>query len=479
MMRLLTCICALVVGVLCLSATCNGPRFEGSQAQKDEHLGSLAKGPQNESSPKPSAVSASQSDAVTVFLTGNELGQLKPCGCSGGQLGGFDRRSAVLNSVPAAERLIVDTGMFVDGDSQQELIKFNIVIQALGLLNYDVVNLTAEDIEIAKNLGLLDNIDSIFNVISPLGLADANVPAKFTREIRLKGKTIIVTVATFDAESTQASTEQIRKLFPLHLSLPTVNILILNHCDSSLLDFFKEQRIVDCLVCPSESDEPTVVGEQKGKPLIVSVGRFGKYVGRLQIRAVMSSDDLEFTFSAVPVAEALPLDESLVQLYKTYQYWVKDENLLEKQPRFVLPDGLEYVGSKSCLPCHEYEYQKWSSKAHAHAVATLEKIGSAFDPECVICHVVGAEYQSGFISLLDTPHLKDVGCENCHGPGSEHISTAGAVETTEPKSKCIDCHTPEQSAEYAGNENLYFKKIIHWREPNAADNVKDRGGSKE
>ena len=44
-----------------------------------------------------------------------------------------------------------------------------------------------------------------------------------------------------------------------------------------------------------------------------------------------------------------------------------------------------------------------------------------FDPECVVCHSVGFEYQSGFVDEKKTPLLKHVGCENCHGPGSGHV----------------------------------------------------------
>ena len=47
---------------------------------------------------------------VTVFLTGQELGRLKPCGCTGGQLGGLERRGAIINQVPAARRLVINTG---------------------------------------------------------------------------------------------------------------------------------------------------------------------------------------------------------------------------------------------------------------------------------------------------------------------------------------------------------------------------------
>jgi hypothetical protein len=162
-----------------------------------------------------------------------------------------------------------------------------------------------------------------------------------------------------------------------------------------------------------------------------------------------------------------------VQLYKGYQQMVGERNLLEKYQRFVLPDNLEYTGSKSCRQsCHEYEYDKWSQLSHAHAYATLERVGSQLDPECVSCHVVGMEYESGFVSEQKSSHMKNVGCENCHGPGSEHILSGGNTALTGPKSGCIDCHTPEHSGEYAGNEGKFLEEIVHWREPSSGGSVK-------
>jgi len=410
-------------------------------------------------------------NVLMVFLTVNELGALKPCGCSGGQLGGLDRRSAVFNTVQPSKRMIVDTGLFVAGDSEQDLIKFDIVIQAFSLLGYDLVNLTEEDVETAKNRGLLDSIGSLLNVISSQSGADVNVPSKFTKQLSLKERLVAVTVAAFDAES--APVEQVGKLFTPQTGLETVNILILNRRDADIIASIAEMGIVDCLVCPAESDEPELIGDPDERPLVVSVGRFGKYVVGLQIRAAKGRDKLKLSYLAIPIEEDLPQEGSLVELYKAYQQFVKQANLLEKHPRFALPDGLEYTGSESCKLCHDYEYQKWSTGAHAHAYATLEKVGSQFDPECALCHVVGMEYEGGFVSEEKTGHLKNVGCENCHGPGSEHNRTLGEGETTEPRSACTDCHTPEMSTDYAGNEELYLEKMVHWREPNAPCNVKE------
>jgi len=414
-------------------------------------------------------------DSLTVFFTGNEFGALKPCGCSGGQLGGFDRRSAILNAVPKDKRFIIDTGSFVESDTEQDMIKYHIIIQALQLLDYDLVNLNEQDIEIGRNLGLLESIESAFNMISPYGSSEVNMPNKFTRQFSLKGRTVHFAVMTFDTKSTPI--EQIEELLDLPEDMPTLSILIVNNSDPEIIrSIGKTAPFIDCIVCPGESDEPAVIGNPNRRPLAFTVGRFGRYVCGLKVTAPSRVDQpLRLVFKDFAVREDLPKDESLVRLYEDYQQIVKDRNLLEKHPRFTLPNDLKYVGSKSCKPCHNDEFNEfkiWSESSHAKAFSTLEQVNSQYDPECVVCHVVGFDYESGFISQQETGHLMNVGCENCHGPGSEHILTAGATELTGPKSSCIDCHTPEHSGEYAGNEEFFMEKIKHWREPNAAGNVK-------
>lgn len=436
MLRLLTCICLSAVAASCI----------------------LVSEPAN------------NADVVTVFLTGNGLGVLKPCGCSGGQLGGLDRRGAVFNTVPAKRRMIVDTGFFVESDGEQDLIKFDIVTRALGQLDYDVVNLTEEDITIAENLGLKDIISSFFNIITSRRPTDANLPAAFTKKFLLKDKVIAVKVATFDVET--APVERIEKLFPHEAGLQTINILILNRCVPEIIDSIKKKAFVDCLICPASSDEPALLSARNKRPLVISVGRFGRYICKLQIKPAKDKGIPKLSFSTIAVTEEMPQDSFLVLLYQDYQQLVKEADLLKMYPRFILPGGLEYTGTKSCKPCHEYEYEKWSTKSHAHAYETLKRAGSQFDPECVLCHVVGLKYEGGFVSEQETTDLKDVGCEVCHGPGSEHIKSLGMTKTTGPKMDCTDCHTPENSGNYAGNEELYFQKIIHWREPNAVVDVK-------
>ncbi len=406
------------------------------------------------------------SDELTVFFSGSELGSLRPCGCSGGQLGGLEKRAAIFSRVSASNRLIVETGALAQGDSEQDLIKFRVIFEALRYLRYDVARLTDQDLDIAGRLGLLADRQGGFEIV---GAADRS--PVFTRRFTSRGREIVVRVVAVDPGITPL--EKTAQLIGELPGVPTLDILILQHCDPGLLEVLATQVPgVECVICPSDSDEPQLVSDPGARPLVFTVGRFGRHICRLDAAATGQTGELALRFERIPVEEQLPDDEVLVQLYRQYQQLVKDSNLLERHPRLPLPPDVAFAGSKACRRCHEYEYDKWSTKTHANALASLETAGSNHDPECVVCHVVGMDYDSGFVTEARTPHLKDVGCENCHGPGSEHIRTSGQTATAQPKMTCLDCHTPEKSTGYAGHEEEYMQKIIHWREPAAAGNVK-------
>jgi hypothetical protein len=423
--------------------------------------------------PKPSAQKGFAENSLVIFLTGNDLGQLKPCGCAGGQLGGLDRRLAVFDTIPKTQRLLIHTGSFIEKQSQQDLIKFNIIVRALAILGYDVVNLDAGDVDTAEKTGLLDAMSGIFNVLNSHRPGDPDANAKFTKTFSIGNKKLAVTIAAFDASN--GNTDGIYELFDYLPKNKTANILILNQCDEAITASIAEMGIVDAVICPTTSDKPMIIGNHDAKPLVFSVGLYGRYITKLTV-TVDVNDKLDFNFSDVPVTEDLPQQKELVELYKSYQGIVKEAGLLEKTPKYQVPDSLEYIGTHACAVCHEHadEYDIWQTKPHSDAFNTLEKVGSQFDPECIVCHTVGMEYKSGYINEKQSDYLKNNGCENCHGPGSEHLRTLGKTKMPDqnPKAACLSCHTPDHSGEFAGKMPEYFEKIKHWKEQNIADEVK-------
>ena len=117
-------------------------------------------------------------------------------------------------------------------------------------------------------------------------------------------------------------------------------------------------------------------------------------------------------------------------------------------------DQKTYIGSKNCAPCHEEQYNsfiKHSKKAKSwDSVAIMKpKLKEQELQKCYECHTTGHN-KGGFKSIESTPELADVGCETCHGPGSEH------AENQDPQSivgkpsieTCTSCHNSERIQDF-------------------------------
>ncbi|MCP3922598.1 MAG: cytochrome C [Desulfobacterales bacterium] len=120
-----------------------------------------------------------------------------------------------------------------------------------------------------------------------------------------------------------------------------------------------------------------------------------------------------------------------------------------------------YVGSQKCQSCHETEYsnyKKYSQKAKSYK--SVEKMKSKLKLSeyqgCLKCHTTGYG-KGGFISIEKTPHLKDAGCESCHGPGSTHIESEDPddIKGKLDVKDCMDCHNKERV------EGFKFKPMIY------------------
>lgn len=111
-----------------------------------------------------------------------------------------------------------------------------------------------------------------------------------------------------------------------------------------------------------------------------------------------------------------------------------------------------YSGAKVCGACHRDAHEDWSETAHAHALETLKGIGMDGNARCLGCHVVGLGMPTGFISTAQTPHLGGVQCENCHGPGGNHLSNvfdkALQPKVTLAAETCGGCHTDAHHPTY-------------------------------
>jgi hypothetical protein len=118
----------------------------------------------------------------------------------------------------------------------------------------------------------------------------------------------------------------------------------------------------------------------------------------------------------------------------------------------------EYVGNSKCKMCHKGEnkgmiWERWLGTRHALSMETLDpEKGENDNPDCLKCHVTGFGEPTGYNVEEPNEDLASVGCEACHGPGSdykkmsvmkdrEQAVAAGLVIPTEET--CVRCHNEE------------------------------------
>jgi hypothetical protein len=130
-------------------------------------------------------------------------------------------------------------------------------------------------------------------------------------------------------------------------------------------------------------------------------------------------------------------------------------------PAVSPPADQTYTGVKKCSACHFKQYMTW--KKTKHATDAFGKLPAKYktDEKCLICHSTGFGAATGFKDEASSDNLKGTTCEACHGPGSEHETTAkkfankkkldpdeeklvrGTIYKVLPQNVCIRCHASQ------------------------------------
>jgi len=150
-----------------------------------------------------------------------------------------------------------------------------------------------------------------------------------------------------------------------------------------------------------------------------------------------------------------------------------------------------YLGAAKCKMCHSTEksgaqYKIWESKRHSKAFETLKtaeadsiakaqglKVCAAEAPECLSCHVT-AYGQPAEVRGEKLAFDEGVGCEACHGPGSDYYKMtamkklfAGEIEPASvglvvPDEKlCKTCHNEKSPTYQPFDYKTFAAKIAH------------------
>ncbi len=183
-----------------------------------------------------------------------------------------------------------------------------------------------------------------------------------------------------------------------------------------------------------------------------------------------------FLYDLIPMEPGLRLDDEIRDRRIAFNKSLAELNAdIERDPIPVEEGEPFFVGQAECATCHGEAYEFWEDTAHASAVETLEVRHKQFDQNCIGCHVDGweqpggsvlgnIEYEAEINGREFVKDLHEVGCESCHGAGSNHLLNP-LDEAGEPQhitrfpteENCVTCHVPDHSPTF--DFDVYVEQI--------------------
>lgn len=430
-------------------------------------------------------------DAVLV-LSGQTFGFLQPCGCSRPQVGGLERRANFIATLKAKGWQVagLDLGDLYPAKgpvAEQSLLKYATAMNALRNMGYVAVGVGKTEFQagllrVVAEYALQKEQPPYTLAGNVVGMADGKpVPrdAFFPRpdggirpviglaEIAEVGN-VKVGVVSVVGPSLAKEAEKMDPLLGFlgnkevlgqaahalatHAKRPHLSVLLYQGSLDEAKKVATDWPQFQVILCQSDDPEPPLFPESVthangSKTMVLQVGHKGRYVGVLGLFKKQGAG-LDLRYQLVPLGEEYITPENpaaekanlVLPLLEEYAKQVRDRNFLAKVPQIphsaqlqAAKFNLTYVGSEKCQACHAAEFTVWTGSKHGHALDALEKVAKRpglrnFDGECVVCHTIGFGYKTGYESAQKTPHLKHVGCESCHGPGSGHMTAPTNAE---------------------------------------------------
>ena len=194
-------------------------------------------------------------------------------------------------------------------------------------------------------------------------------------------------------------------------------------------------------------------------------GEQGQYIGRTELTLDDRRRMLTGTSESVLLGPEITDKPEIATLVKGFEDALNEKNRklemeLQAKTRAQTndPGVAHYIGTEMCMRCHVKEAAQWKTTSHSQAWNTLQVVKRDADPECITCHSVGYNKPGGFVSFAATPLLANVGCENCHGMGTEHESFAQGPSRVDA-STCMQCHNKERDPGF--EFTAYLPRVTH------------------
>lgn len=443
---------------------------------------------------------------LALVITGCQNGYMEPCGCAGldRMKGGMSRRHSLFRELRENRgwpTVGLDAGGIARGYGKQAELKFHIMVDGMRTMGYDAVALGVADLrlptaELVAVAASTSDQQSMF-LSANVGLFgfDAGLTATH-RIIERSGVKLAVAAvlgAEFQKEINNSEIEFVGAEAALTKLLPSLEPadfqILLAHASIAESEALALRfPVFDIVVTAGGAPEPPAQPRriEGTNTLLIEVGEKGMDA---VVLGLYEAPTAGWRYQRVPLDSRFPQSPDMHMLMTAYQHQVQSLGFdglgIRPAPHPLKETGGEFVGSRKCESCHEPSYRVWRKSPHSRAYQTLAELDPPrqFDPECISCHVIGWHptqyfpYEGGFKSLEETPHLTDVGCESCHGPGGNH-NRAEMQGTDEEKdryrkalvvtkqeardSHCATCHDLDNSPDF--DFDTYWPDVEHYED---------------
>lgn len=390
---------------------------------------------------------------TVLLIGGNTDGYLSPCGCTKPMSGGIRRRvAAILALSKGGEAVVLENGGLVSGTGRQDELKAETMAESLKAAGVTAINLSRSEAALGAPM-----VNALQRLSGGAFLTGAvKNPSESLAATRAQGPFLIGAASMQDeALATSLGGEPIsaekatESLLEAAKTAGKTPVLMLDGSREDAKALATKFPALPMIIFRSTGDPPAQPDRQ-GSTLLVTPGERGKHVIRFAF-------DKDFSgYSVVKLGPDVSDDATAGRAYDRYLTRVTGQKLLDRIPR---NPGAEFAGTKTCGSCHQEAYEIWKKTPHSHALKTLEDDKHGRDPDCVACHVVGLDLETGFRDRILTPELADVGCESCHGPGKEHSLNPAVKMGKAGQKSCAPCHKPENSPKF--DFESYWARVIH------------------
>lgn len=450
--------------------------------------------------PKPDAV---------LFLSGQQHGYIEPCGCTGleNQKGGLIRRDTLLTSLRDRgwDIVPVDVGNQVRRIGRQATLKFESTVKAFKMMDYKAATLGIDDLKLpAVELIQIAGSDGR----SELPFISANVvvfDSSFFpthKVIEAGGRKIGVTGVLGAEYEKDIQSDDVVFSDPVTSLKPIVDELKSAGCDFIVLlahasieesaAIAQQVPEMDLVITAGGFGEPTLNPEpiDGTDAKMLQVGTKGMWGG---IVGLYKDAETPIRYQKIAISSQFKDSKRMLVQFANYQKQLEEiglEGLGAVEKSYLGGSDREFVGSEVCGDCHTTAHDIWLDSPHVHATESIVAanndrggIPRHHDPECISCHVTGWDpqgyepFKSGWASLDASEHLGGSGCENCHGPGSQHVAAENDdIDVTTEQLKelrqqmvltldraemhCRKCHDLDNSPEF--DFASYWEEVKHY-----------------